>query len=542
MKAIIYARVSTDRQEEDRTIENQLDAILYHPTSQGKEIEVTYADDGVSGYTKALWDRPEGARLLADAEAGRLKGYELLVTRLNRLGRRAREIDEAIDRLMEAGVTIFAVKEGHRFDNQTPMGRFTRQLFASLAELDRNTIVDTTRDGMVRKARQGTLMPAYARLGYDWSEVDASGHKYPGAQLVVNEEEADLVRLIFKKFPTMTTNQLVLWLNEQGYRRACKSPRLRQKYQRESRLFDAKMVTDIIKDVLYTGTVSWGKTTRDSTRRAEEFQHHIPAHQIVTFEAFNNANAAKKERRQVPSKSQGSPYIFSGLVRCPKCGGKTVGKRQWHPEYDYQETRRYECRAYHTMGKTACTGWTTYEQTVRKAAIAFLVDLLETKLQWRAHLEEAAQELQHDDAGDRVQKLHAEIAQARHDLTKVQEGFVLGIFTAEESRHRSMGARERVEKAERTLKDLHGATDMREEVSNALALLDMPLQEFLEGLPPDGLARLCRAVFKDFTIKTSGVAQRRVAVIEAYELTSMVKQALIESVHNESHTPALEMV
>lgn len=56
-------------------------------------------------------------------------------------------------------------KEGHRFDNQTPIGKFTRQLFASLAELDRNTIVDTTKDGLVRKARNGDLMPTYVRLG-----------------------------------------------------------------------------------------------------------------------------------------------------------------------------------------------------------------------------------------------------------------------------------------------------------------------------------------------------------------------------------------
>ena len=46
-------------------------------------------------------------------------------------------------------------------------------------------------------------------------------------------------------------------------------------------------------------------------------------------------------------------------------------------------------------------------------------------------------------------------------------------------------------------------------------------QEFLEGLAFDGLARLCRGVFQDFTIKTSGVAQRRVAAIEAYELTPL---------------------
>lgn len=228
MNPIIYARVSTDQQEEDRTIESQIDAIQHHPLVNGKEIYEIYSDDGVSGYSKPLWSRPEGARLMADAESGRLEGCELLVTRLNRLERRAREINEAIDRLLEYGVTVVAVKEGHRFDNQTPAGKFTRQLFASLAELDRNTIVDTTRDGLVRKARQGTLMPTYAKLGFDWSEVDDEGYKKPGAHLVVNVEEADLVRLIFEKAPGMTNKALVCWLNEQDYRRPCKSPKLRQ--------------------------------------------------------------------------------------------------------------------------------------------------------------------------------------------------------------------------------------------------------------------------------------------------------------------------
>ena len=542
MNAIIYARVSTDRQEEDRTIDSQVDALENHPSTAGKSISDSYLDDGVSGYTKALWDRPEGARLLEDAEAGKLKGYELLITRLNRLGRRAREIDEAIERLMAVGVTIFAVKEGHRFDNQTPMGRFTRQLFGSLAELDRNTIVDTMRDGMVRKARQGMLMPAYARFGYDWSEVDDSGHKKSGAHLVVNPNEAAVVELIFDKYPTMTNKQLVLWLNEQGYRRPVKSPKLRQKYQREERLFDSKMLSDIIKDHLYTGTVVWGKTTRDTSRQAEQFQHHFPDLQIVTFGSFNQANAIKAERKRVPSKSQGSPYMFSGLVRCPKCGGKTVGKRQWHEQYNYRETLRYSCRAYHNNGRIACTGWSAYEQTVKKAVVTFLADLLDNKLQWRAHLKEAAQEMQRDTAGDRAQQLQATIAQAHHDLKKVQEGFMQGIFTSEESRYRTLEAREKVEKAERALEGLEEAGCIKNELTAAMAALDMPMAQFLDELPASGLTQLCRAVFQHFTIRTSGVAQRRAAIIEAYELSPMVKQALLDSVHNEPNTPALEMV
>ena len=172
MANILYARVSSNRQEEDGTVQSQLDAIRNHPSLRNAVIAKAYVDDGVSGYTRALWARPAGARLLADAEAGMWKGYDLQVTRLNRLGRRAREIEEAIDRLLECGVTVCSVKEGYRFDNQTSMGKFTRQLFASLAELDRNVIVETMRDGMVRKARQGELLPTYAYMGYEWSEVD----------------------------------------------------------------------------------------------------------------------------------------------------------------------------------------------------------------------------------------------------------------------------------------------------------------------------------------------------------------------------------
>ena len=95
MRSALYARSSTDKQEEAGTIHSQLDAILHNPTVQSKEVAEIYADDGVSGYTKPLWERPEGARLMADAEAGRWRRCELLVYRLNRLGRRWGDQKEA---------------------------------------------------------------------------------------------------------------------------------------------------------------------------------------------------------------------------------------------------------------------------------------------------------------------------------------------------------------------------------------------------------------------------------------------------------------
>ncbi|MDP2726605.1 MAG: recombinase family protein, partial [Dehalococcoidia bacterium] len=338
-----------------------------------------------------------------------------------------------------------------------------RQLFASLAELDRNTIVETMRDGMVRKARHGQLLPTYARPGYDWNALDSEGRKAKGAHLVVNEKEAELVRLIFDKYPSMKTNhRLVLWLNGQGYRLPCKSVKLRKLYGRNERMFDSKALGDIIRNELYTGTISWGKKTNMQGQMPEEFRHHFPELQIVSFEVFNRCQAVMMERRKVPSKSQGSPYMFSGLVRCPICRGKTVGKRQWHSDYNYQETRRYKCRSYHIKGPTACKGWACDEQTIRKAVVPFLVDLLENRLKVMDSLEEAARLEQKQYAGDRGQALQAEIANAGRVIVKAQEGYEAEVYTAEQARARIYGARERKEKAERQLRDMEAVSEVKE--------------------------------------------------------------------------------
>jgi len=540
IRAVIYARVSTSQQEEDGTIDSQLDAIKNHPTIRGMEVLDVYADNGVSGYSKALWDRPEGKRLLKDAEEGRLQGCELLLTRLNRLGRRAREVDEAIDRLMEHGVTVVSVKEGYRFDNQTPMGIFTRQLFASLAELDRNTIVDTTRDGLVRKAREGRLMPTHIRLGYGWSEV-RDGHKAPGAKMLVDQHEAELVRLIFNRIPTMSTTSLRNWLNTEGYRLPCKLPKRRETYQRTERLFSNRALQDIAKDELYTGMVIWGKTARSKDYQPEEFRHHFPDLQIVSFEAFNQVQTVLKERRTVPPKSQGSPYVFSGLLRCPRCGGRTVGTRQ----LTGREVNRYRCGSHHREGITACRGWVIREHAVKRAILPFLVDLLEEKLHWSKGLQDATQELQREQAGEKAQALDAELIKLRVDLSKVQEGYLAEVFSAEEARGKSLDIRERIERLESRRANLEAAGDIKKRLAAGLRLLEKPLIEFLGELPPMSLQRLCRMVFQSVTVKTFektvGSNNRRVEV-GAYEFTPAMKQALADSAHIEPITTGLQPV
>ncbi|HZA22108.1 MAG TPA: zinc ribbon domain-containing protein, partial [Dehalococcoidia bacterium] len=314
-----------------------------------------------------------------------------------------------------------------------------------------------------------------------------------------------------------------------------KSPKRREKYNRTERLFVTKAIIDIVSDELYTGMVVWGRATKLQGHQPEEFRRHVPDLQIVSFEAFNRANVALEERRRVPNKSQGSPFIYSSLVRCLKCGSPTAGTRERHPGYNFPEGRRYTCRAYHDKGKTACTGWTVYEQTVTRAVIPFLADLMENKLHIRERLEEATRQMQWERRGDRAQQLEGELAIARRGLAKVQEGWETGIYTAKEARDKALEYRETIEWVEARLKDMESIHDVTADLGNALMLLNMPLAEFLAALPGEHLARICRAVFQRFTIQAWGHGRERKAEISAYQLTPAIQQALAEALHFDSH-------
>ena len=83
MTAAIYTRYSTDRQRET-SLADQAHVCQARADALGLSVFSTYGDDGISGSTPVA-RRPEGARLVADALAGRFT--VLLVEGLDRLSR-----------------------------------------------------------------------------------------------------------------------------------------------------------------------------------------------------------------------------------------------------------------------------------------------------------------------------------------------------------------------------------------------------------------------------------------------------------------------
>jgi DNA invertase Pin-like site-specific DNA recombinase len=116
MSTILYARVSTAEQ----TIEHQ----LAHARATGFTIDEVVADNGVSGLSTRLTERPEGRRLY-----DKLRSGDTLVVRwVDRLGRNYEDVCDTIRHFMRRGVVIRTVINNFTFDGATkdPMQQAVR--------------------------------------------------------------------------------------------------------------------------------------------------------------------------------------------------------------------------------------------------------------------------------------------------------------------------------------------------------------------------------------------------------------------------------
>jgi site-specific DNA recombinase len=157
----IYLRMSTEDQRERQTIETQRELTQGYCARNGLPIYEIFADDGVSG-TIPLGQRQEGGRLLRDAK---LKKFDqVVVYKLDRLGRDPRFTMEAVAQLEEYGVGILSVTES--LGGKTSSGKLMRGMLTLFAGFERDQIRERSIAGTNRLAADGTWLGGIAPFGY----------------------------------------------------------------------------------------------------------------------------------------------------------------------------------------------------------------------------------------------------------------------------------------------------------------------------------------------------------------------------------------
>lgn len=126
-----------------------------------------------SGLSETDLKRPGIQEFLARAAAGELGA--VIVLRLDRLSRRTRNLLDLVERLETAGVALHSIHE--RLDTASAVGRFVLRTLASLAEMERDLIVERTREALRHKVRAG-----------EWVGRVPLGYRLDGGRLIADPE------------------------------------------------------------------------------------------------------------------------------------------------------------------------------------------------------------------------------------------------------------------------------------------------------------------------------------------------------------------
>lgn len=384
--AAIYARVSTDRQEKDQTIESQLDALHRAAEEGGYEVAPVhvFVDERRSG---AHLDRPGLDRLRDLASEGIFEA--VLIASPDRLARHYAYQVLVLEELQRCGCEVVFLN--HSF-GQSPEERMLLQMQGVFAEYERALIKERTRRGRLFAARQGRVNWSHAPYGY---RLIYKTENTP-QKLVVDETEAEVVRQIFR------------WCVEERMSCYAIEKRLRQMGvpTRKGGAYGwwQSSVGDILRNTFYKGVGYANRTKKaDAKRPAKErgfkdlrpgnlrshserpreewIEVRVPA--IVDPETWELAQEQLQTNRDRAKRNNTKHhYLLRSLVVCGVCGKRMIGA--------WMETgRRYVCAdRYPRHAPWACDGRSVMARDIEPLVWEYVKELLADPELLKARYEE----------------------------------------------------------------------------------------------------------------------------------------------------------
>ena len=198
VRCAIYTRKSSEEglEQEFNSLQAQREACEAFIASQRHEgwvcVRAGYDDGGFSG---ATMDRPALQRLLADIAAGRVD--TIIVYKIDRLTRSLADFAKIVEVLDARGASFVSVTQ--QFNTTTSMGRLTLNILLSFAQFEREVIGERIRDKIAASKRKGMWMGGIPPLGY----------RAQDGKLFVIESEAEIVRMIFRRYAELGSVRLL---------------------------------------------------------------------------------------------------------------------------------------------------------------------------------------------------------------------------------------------------------------------------------------------------------------------------------------------
>lgn len=311
MKAVAYIRVSTTKEEQELSLENQHEFFTRYVSNRGDELLKIYSDKGKSG-TK-MKNRKELNAMLKAAEKRQFD--RLYVKDISRLFRNTLDFITVSRRLQELGIQLHLVNMGEGKD----IDAFTLNLMAMISENESIKMSERVKFGK-KFSKENGIVPNFV-FGYD--RID----KFT---LVPNPEESMWVKRIFDMYTEQELGmaKIAKYLYENRVQTKKKKDGL-PNYE-----WSQVTVDHILSNRIYTGVVINGKEstkniyTNERIKNNEEdwYINERPEFRIISDEQFEKAqklmitNAAKFPSGEKNGSRRSDKHLFSNLIKCGCCG------------------------------------------------------------------------------------------------------------------------------------------------------------------------------------------------------------------------------
>ena len=381
-RCYIYTRVSTAIQVDGYSLDAQRDKLIKYAEYQELDIAHEYSDQGKSG--KSVEGRPEFMQMLEDIKSEKDQVSYVLVFKLSRFGRNAADVLSSLQLMQDYGVNLVCVEDG--IDSSKDAGKLMISVLSAVAEIERENIQIQTMEGRKQKAREGKWnggLPPY-------------GYKLVNGLLMIEEEEAEIIRIIFDKYLNTSMGSIAIteYLNSHGYKK-----KLRQNNTLD--YFTENFISKVLDNAVYCGRITYGKRTMEKVTGTRNEYRQVRKDDYIDVKGIHEGIITEEEWAQVQIKRKSMAayqpkthsleheHILSGLLKCPKCGGPMYGNVNRKKKKDgssYKDYFFYRCQRRKVIDGKKCDYKRQWSEELIDDAVSELICSLVTKPKFEEHL------------------------------------------------------------------------------------------------------------------------------------------------------------
>lgn len=349
-KVAAYARISMESERMHHSLSAQIS--YYNALIQKTpdwEYAGVYADDGISG--TGIAKRVEFQRMLADCEAGKI---DIILTKsIQRFARNTVDLLETVRHLKSIGVEVRFEKEN--INSMSGDGELMLSILASFAQEESRSLSDNVKWATRKRFEQGIPNGRFQIYGYRWN----------GDRLVIHEEEAKIVRLIYDNYlnglSAETTEKQLAEMGIKSYK---------------GQHFGNGSIRQILGNITYTGNLLFQKeytvdpiSKKSKLNRGELPQYWVEnTHEaIIPMEIYQAVQEEKARRRELGVFANWSinTSCFTSKIKCGNCGAsyRRSGKRQRKDKNEVYYV--WVCQTYDRKGKAVCPAKTVPENKLK---------------------------------------------------------------------------------------------------------------------------------------------------------------------------------